>query len=92
MLIGTSILRLVWAVVEEASPGDLLTLSDRMLVKRLSQNVTQKILLSDEEICSLDGYLDSKVLLIRDIAESRVTQKSVALSSLESTEALEITA
>ena len=73
MLINSSMLRLTWAVVEEAPPNDLLTLSDTMLVKRLLQQVAQKILLSGEEVCALSGYLGSKVSLIRDIAESRLT-------------------
>jgi hypothetical protein len=79
MLISTSILRLTWAVVEETSPRDLLTLSDTLLVKRLLQHVTQKNLLSGEEVCALYGYLGSKVSLIRDLAESRSTRDIYAL-------------
>jgi hypothetical protein len=72
MLISTSMLRLTWTIVEEASPRDLLTLSDTMLVKLLIQHVAQKILLTGEEVCNLYDYLGSKVPLIRDIAESRL--------------------
>ena len=76
MLISSSMLRLTWAVVEETSPSDLLTLSDTMLIKLLLQHVGKRILLSSEEICDLYGYLGSKLSLIRDLAESRLTQET----------------
>lgn len=76
MLISASTLRLTWAIVEEASPKDLLNLSDTMLVKLLLQHVAQKILLTGEEVCALYGYLGSRLSLIRDIAESRLTQET----------------
>lgn len=72
MEISSSVLRLTWAVVEETAPRDLLTLSDAMLVKRLLQHVDRNILLSGEEVCALSNYLNSKISLIRDIAESRL--------------------
>lgn len=79
MLTDSSMLRLTWAVVEETSPSNLLTLSDTMLVKVLLKHVAQKILLSGEEVCALYGYLGSKVSLIRDTAESRLTQETQLL-------------
>ena len=75
MLISSSILRLTWSVVEETSTNDLLTLSDTMLVKLLLQHVAKRILLNSEEVCALYGYLGSKLSLIRDTAESRLTQE-----------------
>jgi hypothetical protein len=72
MMLSASMLRLTWAVVEEASPRELLHLSDTMLVKQLLQYVAQKILLSGEEVCALYSYLGSKISLIRDLAESRM--------------------
>lgn len=72
MLISASMLRLTWAVVEEAPPKDLLYLSDTMLVKLLLHQIAQKVLLTGEEVCALYDYLGSKVLLIRDMAESRL--------------------
>jgi hypothetical protein len=72
MVPNASILRLTWAVVEETSPRDILSLPDTLLVKTLLQHITQRILLSGEEICALYGYLGSKVTLIRDMAESRL--------------------
>ncbi len=76
MIISTTMLRLIWAVVEEAPPNDLLHLSDTMLVKLLLHQIAQKILLSGDEVCFLYDYLGSKVFLIRDMAESRLPSES----------------
>lgn len=73
MLLSASMLHLTWSIVEEASPKELLNLSDTMLVRLLLQQVAEKILLTGEEVCALYGYLGSKITLIRDIAESRLT-------------------
>jgi hypothetical protein len=70
-MINASMLRLIWTLIEESHPEDLLDLSDTMLVKLLLQQVAEKILLSGEEIHALYGYVGSKVSLIRDMAESR---------------------
>ena len=63
----------MWTAVEEMPPSDLLTLSEQMLVKRLLQQVDRNILLSGEEVCALNRYLGSRVTLIRDMAESRLS-------------------
>lgn len=76
MRMSTSMLRLTWTVVEEASARDLLHLSDTMLVRLLMQHIAQKILLDGEEVCVLYDYLGSKVSLIRDIAESRLSPET----------------
>lgn len=75
MLVSPSILRMTWAVAEEALPHDLVALSDAILVKLLLQRVSQKILLNGEEVRALDDYLTANVSLIRDIAESRLIQE-----------------
>ncbi|MFM7427147.1 MAG: hypothetical protein ACKO7W_19470 [Elainella sp.] len=72
MSISASMLRLAWAVVEEAPPSDLLNLSDTMLIKLLLHQIAQKVLLTGEEVCALYDYLSSRVLLIRDMAEVRL--------------------
>jgi hypothetical protein len=76
MRISSSVVRLAWTIVEEASPSNLLALSDTVLVKLLMQHVAQKILLNGEEVGALSDYLGLKVSLIRDIAESRLSEES----------------
>lgn len=85
MELSSSVLRLAWAAVEETSPRDLLTMSDSMVVKLLLQHVDRNILLSSEEVGALSSYLNSKVLLIRDLAEARLrltpqTARSISAS------------
>lgn len=74
MPINSSMLRLTWTVIEETPSRELLTLTDTALVKLILQQITQKILLTGEEARALHGYIGSKTRLIRDIAESRLTQ------------------
>jgi hypothetical protein len=71
MLVSPSMLRLTWAVVEELPTGDLLTLSDTMLIKLLLQHVARRIALNGEEIYALYSYLGAKLSLIRDMATFR---------------------
>lgn len=73
MLLSASMLHLTWSIVEETPARELLNLSDTMLIRLLLQQTAAKILLSGEEVCALYGYLGSKITLIRDIAESRLT-------------------
>ncbi|MCU0549827.1 MAG: hypothetical protein MUC48_10820 [Leptolyngbya sp. Prado105] len=81
MLICASTLRLTWAIVEETSPLDLLSLSDTMLIKLLLQQIARKISLSGDEIHTLYGYLGSRLLLIRELAEARHYNVPMAAAS-----------
>lgn len=72
MLINPSILRLTWAVVEEIQSCELLELPDTALVRLILQQVARKILLNGEEVRVLHEYISTKLLLIRDMAESRL--------------------
>lgn len=73
MLINPSILRLTWAAVEEIQSRELLELPDTALSRLILQQVARKILLNGEEVRALHEYISAKLLLIRDMAESRLT-------------------
>jgi hypothetical protein len=81
MVISSSTLRLMWDIIERVSPNDLLSLSDTALIKVLLQHLGQETMLSGEEICELYSYLGANLLLIRDIAESRLSQSSQPLQN-----------
>ena len=73
-----SMLRLLWAVIEEMPSHDLLILSDTALISKLLQNISKKVLLSSkkvllsgEEVGILYGYIGSRISLIRDMADCR---------------------
>ena len=71
MSVNASLLRLLWTIVEEMKIQDLLTLSDTALIAVLLQRVSRQVLLTGEEVCQLYAYIGSRLLLIRDLADSR---------------------
>jgi hypothetical protein len=72
MFVNPSLIRLTWAVIEETSSHELLNLADTALVRFLMQRVSTKILLNSDEVGELYNYIGSNILLIRDMAESRL--------------------
>ncbi len=72
----SSVLRLVWDVVEETQIKDLLTLPDTALVKLLLQRISRKVLLSGEEVCLMYDYISARTWLIRDMADSRSSSQA----------------
>ena len=71
MMIKSSMLREVWAVVEDMPSLDLLTLSDNALIAMLMQHISKRVPLSAEDVSVLYGYIGAKLVLIRDIASFR---------------------
>jgi hypothetical protein len=72
MLVSASVLRLTWDIVQESSLRELASLSDALLVRSLLKEVSQRVLLSEDEFRSLQRYLSDKVSLIRDMSEGRL--------------------
>lgn len=70
IIIDPSILRLLWKVVSEINYQELLSLPDRELSQVLIQQVDRQLPLDPENAEKLDAYVHSKLLLIRDIAET----------------------
>ncbi len=70
-MIDSTVLRLLWTVIEESHSQDLLTLSDTALIAMLMQQVSYRVLLTGEEVCNLYTYLSLKLTLIRDMADFR---------------------
>ena len=68
--IESSILRAVWSSVEALNNQVLLQLNDTDLIHQIMKQVDRAATLSSEERKSLIDYVSSKVMLIRDIAES----------------------
>lgn len=71
MAVNSSIIRLIWSVIEETPTRELASLTDTALIKLLIQQASRKILLSGEDVCDLYEYLGARIMLIRDMAESR---------------------
>jgi hypothetical protein len=70
MVIDPSVLRLFWKVVSEINYQSMLSLPDRDLSQVLIQKVSDRLYLDPEQTQTLGDYSVSKLLLIRDLAES----------------------
>ncbi len=65
-----SLLRQVWKVIEQANLYELLSLNDTEMIQRLLRQLETRNQLSQEETLLVKVYLNSKLSLIRDLAES----------------------
>lgn len=68
--IESNIIRAVWASVSAINAQILLQLSDSDLIHQIFRQVDHTSALSSEDRQSVIDYISSKVMLIRDIAES----------------------
>ena len=70
MLIDPSILRLMWSIATKIHFQDMSLLPDRELSDRIVREVNCHLTLSKDDRHNLLSYLQSKLMLIRDMAES----------------------
>ena len=66
----SSTLRQLWALIEETQTSALLKFGDAELVQQLLRRLQSKITMSGEEVNIMNNYLNSKVSLIRDLAQN----------------------
>jgi hypothetical protein len=62
-----SVLRLLWKVISEFSHKTLLSLPDQDLTQTICDKLKERVILTSEEDQSLNLYVHSKLLLIRDL-------------------------
>ena len=67
--IKTAIVRAVWSSVETINKQALLHLSDTDIVQQIIEQVERVLCLDIQERQSLSDYVNSKVRLIKDLAE-----------------------
>lgn len=65
------LLRQIWGLVEATQSQILLTLDDESLVEWLLSQLTNQRSLDSQEANLLSDYLQSRLPLIRDVAQSR---------------------
>lgn len=70
--IKSNIIRTVWSSVEAINKNALLQLNDTDLTHQIMKRVETHSTLTSEDRQSLSDYIRSKVLLIRDIADSQI--------------------
>ena len=71
MNLEAQIIRMLWGLVERSNPYNLLKLSDGELIQQLIDEVTRVSLLSSDESENLAQYIRARILLIRDLADSK---------------------
>ena len=70
--IESKIIRAVWSSVEGIDKNTLLQLNDTDLTYKIMRQVDNSSILTLEDRQSLSDYVKSKVLLIREIADSQI--------------------
>lgn len=68
--IESNIIRTVWSSIETLNKSALVQLDDTDLIQQIVRQVDHASTLTSEDRQSLIDYIRSKVLLIRDIADS----------------------
>ncbi|MEA5549812.1 hypothetical protein VB713_02260 [Anabaena cylindrica UHCC 0172] len=72
-MITAKLIQQLWAIIESTQVSTLLQFDDTALVQLLLQQLTAKQSLDAKETPSIDNYIKSKLPLIRDTAESRMS-------------------
>jgi len=70
--LNTTLLRQTWNLIETTNAWELLEASESELIQKLLQRLDAQKPLADQERDSLCDYLQNKIGLIKDTAESRL--------------------
>lgn len=69
---NTTLLRQTWKLIEATNAWELLEASESDLIQGLMQRLEAQKPLAEQERASLSDYLQNKMGLIKDTAESRL--------------------
>lgn len=70
-MLSPSLLRDLWKLIEEIPSHSLMKLDDVRLVSWILEQLEHRFCLKAEDRKNIENYLDSHMLLIREMAESR---------------------
>lgn len=73
-----TMLRQLWSLVETTQPSQLVSLDDDSLVQCLLKRLKTESSINDPEVDLLNDYINSRLSLIRDLAEARLSGESIA--------------
>lgn len=65
------LIRQLWSLIESSHSNMLLSLDDHSLVRWLTERVMGERALNPSEADTLNHYIQSRLALIRDVADSR---------------------
>ncbi|MDJ0573114.1 MAG: hypothetical protein QNJ53_29315 [Pleurocapsa sp. MO_192.B19] len=69
---NTTLLRQIWNLIENINASEILEIGEAELIQRLLNRLDSQNPLADKERTILNTYLQSKINLIKDTAESRL--------------------
>ena len=72
-MLNSITLRQLWLVIEQMQTHTLLELSALELSRKIEAQLSQQSGLSSAELIAVESYIQSRMPLIRDSAESRAT-------------------
>ena len=70
-----SVLRLLWAVIEETEPRFILRLQDDNLANWLTEEMQKQQFLLRGDVLAARRYIEAKVAMIRDIAQAKLDER-----------------
>lgn len=70
-----SVLRLLWAVIEETEPKLLLRLKNELLADFVLHEMQEQQFLLREERMAMRHYIQAKTAMIHDIAQSKLDER-----------------
>ncbi|MGI0498138.1 hypothetical protein [Limnospira platensis] len=73
-----TMLRQLWSLVENTQPSQLVSLDDDSLVQCLMGRLKSQSGINGHDWDMLDEYINSRISLIRDLAEARLSGESMA--------------
>ncbi len=71
-MVNSKTLRHIWLILEQTQAQRILELSDSDLLVRVQKQLEAQIFLSDSELNNANIYINSRLPLIRDLAQSRL--------------------
>lgn len=73
-----TMLRQLWSLVETTQPSQLVNLDDDSLAQCLLKRLKSESSINGQEVDLLNEYINSRISLIRDLAEARMSGGSMA--------------
>ena len=73
MMLNSSTLRQIWLIIERKQTPTILSLSDSEILQQLQEELQAQTFLSASELKAASLYISSRIPLIRDSAESKLT-------------------
>ncbi|MDJ0596091.1 MAG: hypothetical protein QNJ72_39940 [Pleurocapsa sp. MO_226.B13] len=71
-ILSYSTVQQIWQIIEQTQTYHLLELNDSELLEQVSQQLETNLRLNADELNLARNYIQSKISLIRDLADSRL--------------------